>query len=490
MRHGERLWAGVFVFIRFVAALGVVCSTGLAGDTNVFVVKNTLQAGAPTQSGVKLLKFKSGTDPLLGTNATSSSTKLAIAVMDTDCGPGGLDPKIQLVAFNRTTGKIVATLVAFTTTALIFVGDNEIVLQAAGEGRDGVESADLDALITFGYEPCASARNPGDPASVEIDPLGFIRPNGTPGFNAPILPDVGSLEIVSDGLDNSPAIIPLHGTPTLEVADCNIYVTNMLDFGSVEVGSNVTKMVTIRNNGGTDCAISNVTSFGSSAFSPAAIAGFTLAPGASTNLDFTFAPFATGEENANVKVTSSDADAPEQIVIFAGSGTSVETECRLSVNTQPLNFGPVEIGTNKTLEVTVTNSGGMACNVDRVTVAASSPGFSVLTNSFEVGAGTSQVVSVAFTPVNTDDVRGTLEIDSVADDGSMTNLALVSLSATGIIAQCHLDIEPTEQDFGAVAIAAPLSLIQLIYLSTLLLKMPHLLYLQHHHHHLLHHHHL
>src|SRR5437667_9430433 len=105
MRHGERLWAGVFVFIRFVAALGVVCSTGLAGDTNVFIVKNTLQAGAPTQSGVKLLKFKSGADPLLGTNATSSTTKLAIAVMDTDCGPGGLDPKIQLVAFNRTTGK-------------------------------------------------------------------------------------------------------------------------------------------------------------------------------------------------------------------------------------------------------------------------------------------------------------------------------------------------------------------------------------------------
>src|SRR5207237_7403175 len=107
-------------------------------------------------------------------------------------------PEIRLVAFNRGTGKITATLVDFTTVASIFVGDDEIVLEATGEGRSGVEAANLEALITFGYEPCTSTNSPTDPTSVEIRPLGFIRPTGAPGFNVPIRPDFATPELTAD----------------------------------------------------------------------------------------------------------------------------------------------------------------------------------------------------------------------------------------------------------------------------------------------------
>src|ERR1043166_1562766 len=335
MQHGERLWAGIFVFIPFVVTLGVISSTGLASDTNVFVVKNTLQAGAPTQSGVKLLKFKSGADPLLGTNATSTAMKLAVAVMDTDCLPGGLDPKVELVVFNRNTSKIVATLVEFTTIAPIFVGDNEIVIQATGEGRSGVEAANLDALITFGYEPCASTRNPGDPTSVEIAPLGFIRPTGAPGFNAPILPDSGSVEIVSDDPDTPELSVALDGRGTAQTSACNIDLNpQSISFGNVGLGSNATQNLTIRNNGESPCTVSGITLNGSTAFSFSNSPPFTVLPGGSVVVSVSFAPSIVGADSAVLRVTSTDPNDPQQFIDLAGTGVVLPSPCALSIRSE------------------------------------------------------------------------------------------------------------------------------------------------------------
>src|ERR1043166_2150064 len=263
MRHGVRFGVGIGVFIGFMAALGFDPSTSLASETNVFVVKNTLQAGAPTASGVKLLKFKSNADAFLGTNATSSSTKLAVAVMDTDCQPGGLNPKIQLVAFNRTTSKIVATLVDFTTIAPIFIGDDEILMQPAGEGRNGRDAANLDAFITLRYKACASTTNATDPISVEINPLGFIRPTGTVAGSLPILPDSGSLEIVTDDPNNPDISVPLTGKGAVPTLICKIDVESPGDFGSVNLGTNRVQTLTILNNGGIACAVNDITLNGS-----------------------------------------------------------------------------------------------------------------------------------------------------------------------------------------------------------------------------------
>ncbi len=128
--------------------------------------------------------------------------------------------------------------------------------------------------------------------------------------------------------------------------------SSSLDFGSVVTGSSKTQSVTLTNlgeSGDTSIAISSVSVGG--AFSTD-FASTTLAPGASTSFDVTFAPTSTGNQSAQLKVVHDAPNTASPITITLsgeGASDSVPTEPSFnssglagesSSNPTSLQFGP------------------------------------------------------------------------------------------------------------------------------------------------------
>lgn len=428
----------------------------LASDTNVFNVSSSLQGSGLSATGTKIVTFKSNNALILGTNGPATS--LAIAVHNVDCFDKDPHPTVRLVAYNRALNKIVSPLVEFTEVHRVLAAENKIIMQSHGVGLNGVEGADLDALITFTHVPCTSSNAPTAPLTVSIQPLGTIKPNGTPTFQAPITADDGTLLFLTDDPNNPVLQVAVAGIATEPSSTCNIDLnTTALSFGNLAVGSNSVQTLIIRNNGTLPCTVNSLTRNGSTAFSVGGPAApFVVPANSAVNLSITFAPVVGGADGAILRVTSTDPVAPQQFVDLSGTGTTT-TPCNINASPLLLNFGSVEIGTNKTLSITVTNSGGLDCAVDRLTLVTQSSNFTVNAPAvtFPVGAGTSQVISVTYTPTDNSGATGTLEIDSNDSDN---RLILISLTATGVTAACRLTIDPTSLDFGAVIVGTNRSL--------------------------------
>jgi len=449
MAFGESLAARIRLRV-LILVISCVCFSlhGYASDTNVFKAQNSLLGGAFVSPKIQFLSINKDPAKLLGTNAANSI--LAIAVTGLDCEPAGVQPDVRLVACNPALTQINATLVQFGNILPVYIGANSVVLQATGNGGDGVVAAQLQALIKLTYQPCTTNVQV-KPLKIEIDPVGYIQPTGATG--GPVLPDTGSLEINSDAANNPQVIIPLSGIGSGAATNCDLtFNPASLNFGSVEVGTNKTLSVQIRNNGDSNCTITvtNITLNGASDYTLSAPAGsVTLAAGISTNFTVDFAPESAVPENTTVIIASSLGN---QTIPVAGTGVVVSASCNLSISPPALNFGTVNIGTNAIASLVISNSGSATCTVDAVTLVTTSTSFvvTVPAPSFEVAPGTSQVISVTYTPTTTNNnpQTGTLEIGSSGPNP----LTLVSVSGSSSLPQSSAGFAPTNTDFGAVAL--------------------------------------
>ncbi|MEI6083976.1 MAG: choice-of-anchor D domain-containing protein [Verrucomicrobiota bacterium] len=429
---------------------GLLPSSVHAGNTNVFNVKDSLKEMGLSANGSQIVTFKDKNSLILGTN--SSSTTLAIAVFNVDCLDKDPHPAVRLVAYNRAQNKIVAPLVEFIEDNRVLAAENKIIMQSHGVGLSGVEGANLDALITFTHVPCTSSNAPTAPLTVSIQPLGTVKPTGTPSYQAPITTDDGTLLFLTDNSINPVLPVDVAGVATEPSPTCNIDLnTTALSFGSVAVGTNSVRTLIIRNNGTLPCTVNTITRNGSSAFTIGGPATpFSVPANSAVNIPLSFTPVAGTSDSAILRVTSTDPIEPQQFVSLSGNGTTT-APCNINASPLLLNFGSVEIGTNKTLSVTITNSGGASCLVDLLTLVTQSSNFTVSapTVPFSVNPGTAEVVSVTFTPTVAAISSGTLEIDN---DDSNNRLILVNLTATGVAPSCRLAVGPTSLDFGAVIV--------------------------------------
>ncbi|MCG3149849.1 MAG: hypothetical protein PCFJNLEI_03314 [Verrucomicrobiae bacterium] len=420
-----------------------------ASNTNVFLVKSNLQGAGLSANGTQVATFKGDIALLLGTNTTG--TTLAVAVHNVDCLGQDLRPTIRLVAYNRTLNQIVAPLIEFVELARILAAENKIVIQAKGVGLSGVEGADLNALITFTHVPCTSSNAPTTPLSVTIQPLGNVKPTGAPSFQAPITADDGAILFLTSDPNHPVLEVDVAGIATHPSPVCNIDLnTAVLNFGTLVVGSNSVKNVIIRNNGTLPCTVTSLTRNGSSAF---AIGGpavpFAVPANSSVSIPVTFTP-TNGLDSAVLRVSSTDPVDPQQFVTLSGEGTTT-TPCNINASPLVLNFGSVEVGTNKSLSVTVTNTGGLECEVDLLTLVTLSSNFTVNSPSvpFSVAPGVSEEITVTYTPTAAGAENGTLQIDNNDSDN---RLILVGLNATGVAPACRLVVDQNSLDFGAVII--------------------------------------
>ncbi|WP_181918265.1 MULTISPECIES: choice-of-anchor D domain-containing protein [unclassified Wenzhouxiangella] len=154
-----------------------------------------------------------------------------------------------------------------------------------------------------------------------------------------------------------------------ELADCFPAVDlspNPVNFNDQEVGMNSDPLsVTLENTGHADLDVGSITS----PTAPFAAAGgtcgnapFTLTPGATCTLDYSFSPTTTGAASQSITLDSNALDAPHQLEL-QGNGTQAETVLSLG----DVDFGEHAFGTSsETRSIAISNGGDADLVIDGI----------------------------------------------------------------------------------------------------------------------------
>ena len=385
----------------------------------------TLAAGQSASFDVQFQSTSAG-DPTVtisfgGPNAQLYASLSATATAET---LGTLSPSPSPVAFGN-----------------IAVGANQIstvTLQNSGGTSLSITSATLSgAGFSMGNLALPLTINAGSSTSTTIT----FAPTVAANFS-------GSVTFATTANQtNSTVVLNLSGTGI--VPGSLSPNSASLAFGNVQVGSNSSQSETLTNTGGSSVTISQVTPSGSG-FSVSGLAlPVALAANQSVTFNAIFAPASAGAASGSLSVVSNASNSPLSIPL-SGMGLAAGA---LAANPTSVNFGSVTVGSNQTVPVTVTNTGGETVTVS--SAAASGSGFSVTgtTPPITLTAGQSTTFNVIFTPSATGAASGALTVNSNASNPTLS----VALSGTGV-PQGQLVSNPTTFSFGSVQIGTPKSL--------------------------------
>jgi hypothetical protein len=121
-----------------------------------------------------------------------------------------------------------------------------------------------------------------------------------------------------------------------------------------------------------------------------------------------------------------------------------------SISTVPssLSFGSVQVGTSASQSVTIKNTGSSTLNIHGINKPT---GFSCSQSSINVAPGSTQSVSVIFSPTATIGYSGNISFSSNATQGTVS----LNVNGTGTSApQPTISVDPEAIDFGSVSVAA------------------------------------
>ncbi|MGC2418422.1 MAG: choice-of-anchor D domain-containing protein [Candidatus Acidiferrales bacterium] len=158
-----------------------------------------------------------------------------------------------------------------------------------------------------------------------------VTPNNTMSFNAVFAPTTpgsvtGSISLGTN-VPGSPTAIGLGGTGTAATFSLGASPTT-LTFGSVNVGSNSSLGVTLKNNGNSNITISGI-SGATGGFSTSGVsAGTILTPNQSATLNITFTPTTSGAASATITIASNSTTTPS--ISVSGTGAATASSVSLS----------------------------------------------------------------------------------------------------------------------------------------------------------------
>ena len=279
-------------------------------------------------------------------------------------------------------------------------------------------------------------------------PLTLTAGQSSPTFNVVFTPNAtgavsGNLAVTSNG-----------SNPTLNVTISATGVTpgslganpTSLSFGTVQTGSNKSLTETLTNSGGSSLTITQATATGTGYSINGLSLPLTLSPGQSSpTFNVVFTPASASTVSGNLAITSSGSNPTLNIAL---SGTGV-TPATLAPTQSSLSFGSVQVGNNKSLSETVTNTGGASATISQATVTGTGFTVSGLTPPVTLTSGQSVTFTVIFTPPSAAGDSGNLAIASNASNPTLN----IPLSGTGT-ASGQLAVNPTSLGFGSVAVGA------------------------------------
>ncbi|HWZ81691.1 MAG TPA: choice-of-anchor D domain-containing protein [Terriglobales bacterium] len=384
-------------------------ATLAAGQSVVFTIMF-----APTAAGAA-----SGN---LAIVSDAPGSPLNVGLSGTGVTQGQITPNPASLSF----GNVLVGASKILTETLTNSGGTSVTISAATASGAGFTMTGLTVPLTL---------NAGQSTSFSVQ----FAPTVAGGVS-------GSVAITSNG-GNPNLNIPLSGngaTPGALVAS-----PVSLAFGSVQVGSNTTLSETLTNTGGSNVTISQATVTGSGFSITGLTIPSTLTPNQTATFTVKFTPAAGGNVNGNIAIAS---DAPGSPLNIPLSGTGIAPG-DLTANPSSVIFGNVTVGNNKTVSVTVTNTGGATVTISNA--AATGNGFSFTGPNLPatVAAGQSASFSAIFTPTAAGNSSGNLTITSDASNPTLT----IPLSGVGVTPG-QLAPNPASLSFGNVAVGSSKSL--------------------------------
>lgn len=267
-------------------------------------------------------------------------------------------------------------------------------------------------------------------------------------------PDTPSYTFAIKGVGSSTLLVGemslTGGSPSTDVPMYAVASTTYgSDFGTINLGTTVTKTFTITNSvgltlGSISASIGSATSGAgfSVSTSPAATL---LTSGATTTFVISFTPTTTGTKTAVVTVNNNDANEGSSTYTFNITGVVTESEIGVSGGSAPTSFstgaaasatngtafGTEYVGANSYLinTYTITNSGSGSLTIGTVT-NSNTTDFTVSSIPTTIAAGESATFTIRFKPASSGSKTATISIPNNDTTGS-ENPFVINLSGTG-----------------------------------------------------------
>jgi len=399
--------------------------TGTGFSISGFSLPATLSAGqtlsltatfAPTASGV-------ATGNIAITNS-ASSTPLNVSLAGTGAAAGAVTASPAAVNFNNV---VIGNSLNQTVTLNNTGGSAVSITQAAlTGGAFQISGLSLPTSLGAGQS------------------LNF-----TATF-APSSPGAASGNIAVTTSSSSTALnIPLSG---IGVSPGSLIATPAsVNFGNVLQGNNQSQSVTLTNSGGSSLTIAQATITGSGFSITGLSVPITLTAGQSIGFTATFAPQSLGAVSGNIAVVNGSSTLNIPL-----SGTGI-AQGSLTAAPASLDFGTVQTGSNQTLSVNITNSGGSNVTVSQATISGTGFSLGTLALPFTLAAGQSKSATVTFAPTSAGAASGNLAIISNASNPTLN----IALSGTGVTPG-SLTASPSSLNFGNVQVGSNSSLTEKI----------------------------
>ncbi len=217
-----------------------------------------------------------------------------------------------------------------------------------------------------------------------------------------------------------------------------------LNFGSVPVGTSKTLSDTIMNNTSSAVTVSSIQGL-SSGFTVTGLATpLTLGAGQSASFNVKFQSTSAGDPTVTI---SFDGPNAQPYASLSASATAV-SQGQLSASPSSVAFGNVNVGSNQSSTVTLSNTGGSSLAISAATVSGGGFSLSGLASlPLTLAAGQSTPFTVLFSPTASGADSGSVSITS---NGSNPSLS-IPLSGTGVTPGA-LGANPTSLAFGSVQV--------------------------------------
>ncbi len=217
------------------------------------------------------------------------------------------------------------------------------------------------------------------------------------------------------------------GSPQIEVTP------TQLDFGGVIVNASATAAIQVRNIGTADLVLTSVdlgapsTGFSVSPVVTAA-APLTIAPNATTTVTVTFAPTQQANYQNRVEIDSNDTGNATVIIPLRGRGRNQTQQSCFFAAPDSVDFGTVAPGTTGSTTVTIGNcSQNQNVTVTQASVLGMNSPFAFTLSQptpFVLTPGTTQTVTVTYTPTGAAAVADTLRFRSDGQIGTQEDVDL------------------------------------------------------------------
>jgi len=180
-----------------------------------------------------------------------------------------------------------------------------------------------------------------------------------------------------------------------------------INFPVTTLNQSISETITISNSGIEDLTISSYNWTDKTNFSVGSIQS-TFSSSVSQNIQITYHPKTTGNHSTQLVITSNDPNNSEINIPLSGTSNNPP---ELSLSTTSLNFESVEINTQKTFNITLSNIGGALLQINSCSITQGQP-FQLGSYSESLLPGESQDIQVTFLPGSLGTFVGTLNVNS------------------------------------------------------------------------------